>query len=49
MIEQVMMGYTCTVFAYRQTVAGKTFTMEIIARALAQICDTLREQADSLK
>ena len=51
MIEQVMMGYTCTVFAYRQTGAGKTFTMEggIIARALAQICDTLREQADSLK
>ncbi|QQP50468.1 Kinesin 5 [Caligus rogercresseyi] len=28
LIEQVMMGYNCTVFAYGQTGTGKTFTME---------------------
>ena len=28
LIEQVMMGYNCTVFAYEQTGTGKTFTME---------------------
>eukprot|EP00090_Calanus_glacialis_P016225 TRINITY_DN25444_c0_g1_i1.p1 TRINITY_DN25444_c0_g1~~TRINITY_DN25444_c0_g1_i1.p1 ORF type:complete len:1065 (-),score=410.75 TRINITY_DN25444_c0_g1_i1:108-3302(-) len=68
LIEQVMMGYNCTVFAYGQTGTGKTFTMEggemrneagiswdsdptsgIIPRALAQIFDTLIEQADSLE
>jgi kinesin family protein 11 len=68
LIEQVMIGYNCTVFAYGQTGTGKTFTMEggemqneagirwdsdptigIIPRALAQIFDTLREQADSLE
>ena len=68
MIEQVIMRYNCTVFAYGQTGTGKTFTMEggemrneagiswdsdptsgIIPRALAQIFDTLIEQADSLE
>lgn len=68
LIEQVMMGYNCTVFAYGQTGTGKTFTMEggemrnetgvswdsdptsgIIPRAMAQIFDTLRGQADSLE
>ena len=28
LIDQVMMGYNCTVFAYGQTGTGKTFTME---------------------
>ena len=47
-------------FAYGQTGTGKTFTMEggdkksdptsrIIPRALAQISDSLREQADTLE
>jgi len=68
LIEQVMMGYNCTVFAYGQTGTGKTFTMEggemrneagiswdsdptsgIIPRALAQMFDTLQEQADTLE
>jgi len=68
LIEQVMMGYNCTVFAYGQTGTGKTFTMEggerrneeglswdsdptsgIIPRAMAQIFDNLREQADSVE
>jgi len=68
LIEQVMMGYNCTVFAYGQTGTGKTFTMEggekrneagvswdsdptsgIVPRALAQMLDTLQEQADSVE
>jgi len=68
LIEQVMMGYNCTVFAYGQTGTGKTFTMEggerrneagvswdsdptsgIVPRALAQLLDTLQEQADSVE
>jgi len=28
LIEQVMIGYNCTVFAYGQTGTGKPFTME---------------------
>jgi len=28
LLEEVMMGYNCTVFAYGQTGSGKTFTME---------------------
>ena len=28
LINQVMQGYNCTVFAYGQTGTGKTFTME---------------------
>jgi len=28
LIEQLMMGYNCTLFAYGQTGTGKTFTME---------------------
>ncbi len=28
MIDQVMQGYNCTVFAYGQTGTGKTYTME---------------------
>ena len=28
LLEQVLLGYNCTVFAYGQTGTGKTFTME---------------------
>lgn len=28
LIEEVLAGYNCTVFAYGQTGTGKTFTME---------------------
>jgi len=28
LLEEVLMGYNCTVFAYGQTGTGKTFTME---------------------
>ena len=28
MLEEVLAGYNCTVFAYGQTGTGKTFTME---------------------
>ena len=28
LLDQVMMGYNCTVFAYGQTGTGKTYTME---------------------
>lgn len=28
LIDEVMAGYNCTVFAYGQTGTGKTFTME---------------------
>ena len=28
LLEQVLQGYNCTVFAYGQTGTGKTFTME---------------------
>ena len=27
-LDEVIMGYNCTIFAYGQTHAGKTFTME---------------------
>ena len=28
LLEEVLLGYNCTVFAYGQTGTGKTFTME---------------------
>ena len=28
MLDEVLAGYNCTVFAYGQTGTGKTFTME---------------------
>lgn len=28
LVEEVLLGYNCTVFAYGQTGTGKTFTME---------------------
>eukprot|EP00096_Caligus_rogercresseyi_P016446 TRINITY_DN910_c0_g1_i2.p1 TRINITY_DN910_c0_g1~~TRINITY_DN910_c0_g1_i2.p1 ORF type:complete len:1078 (-),score=315.91 TRINITY_DN910_c0_g1_i2:356-3589(-) len=54
LIEQVMMGYNCTVFAYGQTGTGKTFTMEgvpespkagVVPRALNDLFDGLRVSA----
>jgi len=31
LLEEVLAGYNCTVFAYGQTGTGKTFTMEGIS------------------
>uniref|UniRef100_M3ZNW7 Kinesin motor domain-containing protein n=1 Tax=Xiphophorus maculatus TaxID=8083 RepID=M3ZNW7_XIPMA len=53
-LDEVIMGYNCTVFAYGQTGTGKTFTMEgertpndplagIIPRTLHQIFEKLSE------
>ncbi|VDP44318.1 unnamed protein product [Schistosoma margrebowiei] len=47
MIEEIILGYNCTIFAYGQTGSGKTFTMTdplagIIPRALSHLFETLQ-------
>ncbi|KXS09225.1 kinesin-domain-containing protein [Gonapodya prolifera JEL478] len=56
-LEEVLMGYNCTIFAYGQTGTGKTHTMEgsldalpnanagIIPRALHRLFETLEAQS----
>ncbi|KAJ3337910.1 kinesin motor protein cin8 [Gonapodya sp. JEL0774] len=56
-LEEVLMGYNCTIFAYGQTGTGKTYTMEgsldalpnsqagIIPRSLHRLFETLESQS----
>lgn len=55
LVEQVLVGYNCTLFAYGQTGTGKTYTMEgwkdrdhcgVIPRAINQICESLNGCSD---
>ncbi|KAG8374281.1 hypothetical protein BUALT_Bualt11G0115200 [Buddleja alternifolia] len=43
-VKEVLEGYSWTIFAYGQTGTGKTYTMEVIPRAVEQIFDILESK-----
>lgn len=43
-VDEVLEGFNCTIFAYGQTGTGKTYTMEVRSRTLSSFCDKATAQ-----